>query len=240
MQETGCGESKTSIGPGGAVVGDDDFVEQADGQEGDADVDVGGNPFSCAGLGELRHEFGMVNDRPGDQVREEGDEQNVAEKSEFRCFASVCVNQKRDLRECEKGNAERQRDLQRMEMIAGNAGPIHQGEIGVFEEGESGEVGGDAQREDAFFEFGLIGAECQAECEIGQDADGDDEEVPWIPPGVEEERHGGQDDIGKPAGDLRGREIEEETERQEDEEKLEAVIEHVLRGKDARFRCLGR
>lgn len=113
-------------------------------------MDVGGNPFFYAALGELRHEFRMVHDRPGNQMGKEPDEQDVAKKSQLRRLALIGVDQECDLGECEKRDAQRQGDLQRLEMPGGDGGPIGQREVGVFEVGECGEVGGDAQGEQAF------------------------------------------------------------------------------------------
>ncbi len=197
-----------------------------------------------AGLGELRHELGMVNDRAGDEMGKKSDEKDVAEESELGGLPARCIHKKRDLRKREKRNPEWQRDLQRLKMMARQNPPIRKSKIGVLEECERGKISGNSKGENEFFVLALIAAKRNPDPEIHDNADGDDKQIPGVPPGVKGERHDGQNDIREPARNLRGREIDQQTKRQEDQEKLEAVIEHDgksvdgSRGRVARFRCL--
>ena len=70
-------------------VGDHDLLEQADREDGEADREVS----MRAGAGrlaiELRHHLLVVDDRAGDQLGEEGDEQAVVVKWYSRSVAAV-------------------------------------------------------------------------------------------------------------------------------------------------------
>ena len=63
---------------------------------------------------ELRHDLGVMDDRPGDQLREEEDEQDEVPKAPGRRLAEVNVGQIGDLLKGEEGDAERQDDAQQL------------------------------------------------------------------------------------------------------------------------------
>ena len=48
---------------------------------------------------DLRHDLGVMGDRPRDQLGEEGDEESVIEQREVAHQAAMSVDQKRDLLE---------------------------------------------------------------------------------------------------------------------------------------------
>ena len=62
---------------------------------------------------ELRDHLLVVQDRPGDQMREIGDEQRVMRQRVARDLASVGIDQERDLGEGVEGDADRQQDVDR-------------------------------------------------------------------------------------------------------------------------------
>ena len=59
---------------------------------------------------ELRHHLAVMDDRPGQQVREERHEQRVVVEARLGRLVAADVDQKRDLREREEADAERQRE----------------------------------------------------------------------------------------------------------------------------------
>jgi hypothetical protein len=113
-----CGEQPQSLrrregggdaGAGG--IGDQAFLEHAD----DEDAQPAGQIFGAEAVGcrvgKLRHDIAVVQDRPGNQMREEGDEQGVIQRSGGSGDTLAAIHQKQDLREGEEADAERQRDF---------------------------------------------------------------------------------------------------------------------------------
>ena len=94
---------------------------------------------------ELRHHLLVVEDRPGDQVGEVGDEQAVIDRIVLLGLAAVSVDQEGDLGEGVERDPDRQEDAQRLEIDARQAAQREQQEVGIFEEGEQQEVAADTQ-----------------------------------------------------------------------------------------------
>ncbi|MDD3883940.1 MAG: hypothetical protein PHW66_03305 [Gallionella sp.] len=65
------------------------------------------------GMAELRHHLFVMQHRPGNQMREPGDEQQIVDEVVFAGDAAIDINQERYLGESEEGNAQRQDDIQR-------------------------------------------------------------------------------------------------------------------------------
>jgi hypothetical protein len=106
-----------------------------------------------------------MKDGAGDQVREEGDEEGVADEIEFHRLALVDVHQEGDLREGEEGYADGQRDVNRGRGTPDQAQDLGGEEPIVLEVGEDREVHRQPQDQDelpARFETG----ESQAEREV--------------------------------------------------------------------------
>ncbi len=97
-------------------------------------------------LPELRHHLPVVDDRPGDQLREEGHEQAVVQEPVFRRFALGGIDQIGDLLEGEERDAERQDDGADAEVQAGQRADILHDEDGIFEIGQHRQIAGDARR----------------------------------------------------------------------------------------------
>src|SRR5262249_36779354 len=97
--------------------------------------------------GELRHHLAMVDDRAGNEMREESDEQAVGDEAALGRLALIGIHQERDLLESEEGYCERQHEPE--VGYAKIAEPVDgtNGEVGVLERAQHGEIGGYAEHE---------------------------------------------------------------------------------------------
>ena len=59
----------------------------------------------------LRNDLRMMNNRPDDQLWEEGDEQQIVNHVIFLRLSAIRIHQKRDQLKCEEGNTDRQDDV---------------------------------------------------------------------------------------------------------------------------------
>ena len=98
-------------------------------------------------LGELRHHLRVMQHRPGDQVRKVRDEQRIRDETWLRRLALVGVDEKGDLGEGEKGDAERQDDAGERNVDAAELPQRIDEKIGVLEIAESREIGDDRGRQ---------------------------------------------------------------------------------------------
>src|SRR5437764_12162938 len=89
-------------------VGDADFLDQADREQEKARGDMERLWLFVLGRSELRHHLAVVQDRTGDEMREEAHEERIVEKAWFLRPSAVHVDQIGDLREGEEADAERQ------------------------------------------------------------------------------------------------------------------------------------
>ena len=136
--EDGCGVL-------GDAVGKDGFLEQAEGEDAEADGHVLRARGERAGLHELRQHVAVMDDGAGDELREEGDEERVVGEAVFARLALVRVDQIGDLLEGEEGDGQRQDDGVEVEVGSGEGVEAADGEVGVFEVAEQGEVEEDAE-----------------------------------------------------------------------------------------------
>ena len=126
------------------IVGDHHLLEQPEQDQHDAVRDHGAIEL---GLGlELRQEIGSADDRPGDELREEGDvEEDVERRLLGRDFAAIDVDHIRDAVEGEEGDADREQDLQERQVafepdLSEQIGQRLHEEAEIFEEGEDDEI----------------------------------------------------------------------------------------------------
>src|SRR5215469_10505194 len=69
---------------------------------------------------ELRHDLFVMIDRASDEMREKRDEERIVEWFVFTRLATVGVDEKSDLRECEKRDADRQVNIRPRQGDAGH------------------------------------------------------------------------------------------------------------------------
>src|ERR1700686_4786434 len=127
-----CGKEaeRMSLGDGGKpfigieaeLVGQHDLLRETEQEEGNAigeQVELEGEQ---ARLAKLRQQLVVVDDRPGDDGGEEGDEQGVVQRGRKRRDGGAAVDEKLDLLEREEGDAERQQDIAYHEIEPGEIG----------------------------------------------------------------------------------------------------------------------
>jgi len=102
------GRGKSGGDAGAGRVGDDALLQHPQDEDADSRRQVL-QPWAIdARIGELRHHVAVVQDRPGDQVREEGDEQDVVQQAAVLRHILPAIDQEQDLREGEEADPERQ------------------------------------------------------------------------------------------------------------------------------------
>ena len=127
------------------IVGDHHFLEQAGGEDRQPARRQHCRASGAAAL-ELRDHLGVMHQRAGDQMREEGHEQRVADDVALDLGAAHHVDQIGDLLEGEEGDAERQHDVDERQRRAGQRSQAVEDEIGVFEIAQHREIERDAER----------------------------------------------------------------------------------------------
>src|SRR5262249_11502287 len=93
---------------------------------------------------ELRHDLLVMVDRAGDEMREKRDEKPIMEWFVFARLATVGVDQKGDLREREKRDADRQIDIRLRQGDAGHRVESLDQKPGIFEITEQQKMAADA------------------------------------------------------------------------------------------------
>ena len=171
---------------------------------------------------ELRHHLAVMQDRAGEQVREERDEKRVVGKERFLRFAPIDVDQISDLSEREKADAQRQREMKERRRIADQVRRVDEEEVGVFEYPEQCKIRRDSERQHRARRPRLQQAR---NAEIEGDAAEDQRQMPRIPPAVEKERCDREPDL---RGERTPAEQEEDDEgsRKEPDQVLVAVEQH--------------
>ena len=105
------GRGKAVVGVRRNRVGQQQLLGQPAGEHGQPDGQVLRTQPIRLGARELRHHFLVVQDRPGNQVREERDELDEAQRIALLDDAGIAVEQIADLREGEERHAQRQRHV---------------------------------------------------------------------------------------------------------------------------------
>lgn len=171
-----------------------------------------------------------MDDRTGDELREEGDEERVVGEAVFARLALVRVDQVGDLLEGEEGDRQRQDDGVEVKVGAGEGVEAADGEVGVFEVAEQAEVEDDAGDQPDF--AGVLSAlsvrlvEQAAEAEVGEHRHEQQHQINRPPPRVEEQRGQHQPDDRRLMPAPGDPEVAGEGEGQEEEEEFVGVEEH--------------
>ncbi len=176
---------------------------------------------------ELRDHVLVVQDRPGDQVRKISDEQRVMRQRVARDVASIGIDQKRDLGEGVEGNADRKHD------VDDESGREQRIEIGgeksrIFEDAEHHEIAGDADGERG---KPCTWAELARDQEIADaviEGDRNKQQRHELPAaeGIKDQRGQRQPDYRSQMAAAAKREIAEQDDRQEQEDKGMRIEEH--------------
>src|SRR5262249_52574169 len=118
---------------------DDDFLREADREDGNADrvaIDAR-RPF---GRAELRNDFLEMDDRSGDQLREEHHEQAEVHEIVLLDLVRIAVDHEGDLLEREERNPHRKADARYVDMYAERRIDVVDEEIRVLEVTEQREI----------------------------------------------------------------------------------------------------
>ena len=99
-----------------------------------------------------------MDDRAGDELREEKDEGAIFAKRERLHPPGLHVDQERDLLESDERDAERQDDIQQDKVCAEDVVDRAVDEVGVFEEAKEGDVEQKTGEQDRAREAGLSAA----------------------------------------------------------------------------------
>ena len=137
------------------------------------------------------------------------------------------IDQERDLRERVEGDADRQQDTERRQVDAGQPAQGEQEEVGVFEEGQQAQIDRDADRQQqrAAPPIGDT-PERYADAVVEGDRQEQQDDVPWAPPAIEEQRSRQQPHGGGAVPDAQHGPEHGQGERQEREDELDRVEEH--------------
>ena len=138
------GGAEGARGKGFEIIGEQDFLAQTHGEDRQANTDIVGQIILALGVFILRCNLVMPNNRPGNQLREEGHKQCVPQKTAGLRMPARHIHQKADLLEGEKGNRQRQREIGLRQFGSGHRIDVSNEEIRVFEQADTGEVGNDA------------------------------------------------------------------------------------------------
>ena len=129
------------------IVGDDHLLEQAGREDREPPRRQHRRAPGAAAL-ELRDHLGVMHQRARDQMREERDEQRIADDVALDLGAAHHIDQIGDLLEGEEGDAERQDDIDGRQRRAGQRIEAVKDEVGVFEIAQQREIERDAENAD--------------------------------------------------------------------------------------------
>ncbi len=220
---------KGAVGVDSETVGEQDLFAEAHGEPGEADGEVVGLQAEVALLLELRHDFCVVQDGAGDEMGEEGDEEEVALEVLLVRGALLQVDEVGDLGEGEKGDAEREDDVDPV------AGRVHDGGDAVkrrdevFEVAEGGQVGDDGGPEQEFGGDGVgdFAADERAGKVVEQDGAAEQEEVRRPPEAVEAQRNEPEPDHDRAPVPVGGELVADQGDGHEAEDEGVGVEEHA-------------
>src|SRR5436190_19332882 len=129
-----------------------------------------------------------MNDRAGDQMREERNEQNIVEKAILFRLTAPNINQIGDLGKREEGYPEWQNDLRVEKSVPRNLVEIADKEICIFKEAEQHQIRSESDNEENPGESGSMQARAQdptADDKVRDYRRAQQRDVSNVPPAVE-------------------------------------------------------
>ena len=147
---------------------------------------------------ELRDELFETDDRAGDQMRKETDEEAVAEEVVLAGVSVIGVHQVSDLLECEEGNGEREHEGWQLPTGAERHADGVDQEVAVLEIAQQPQVHGNPERQQATRRLGRCAAFPRAplqerpQREVEQDRKQNQRNELPVPPRIERQRSQGQ------------------------------------------------
>ena len=167
-----------------------DLLEKADDEDRDPGRKVDSYPPGAVAP-ELRQHLAMMDDRAGDELREEGHEQRIAQQRALPDAASMDIGEIGDLLEREERDADGKGDAGKFQPGAGGGIDLVHQEIGIFEPAQQAQIEGDAAGQCQAPGNARRAARCRkkgGDREIDGDRTQQKRDVDGIPPAVEEER----------------------------------------------------
>jgi len=169
-----------------------------------------------------------MHDGSGDELGKEGDEQAVVEKAGLSRLAPEGVHLVGDLLKGEEGDGQGQGDGPDLQVETRQlGGGVHE-EVGVLEVAEEAEVQGDSRQHVESRPVSPRAPQAGAPQQIvGHHGDGDESQIPGVPPAVEEQGCDHEPADGRSTGAASPqREESEQDERQEQEQEYVGVEQH--------------
>ncbi len=217
-------EDRASDGP--HHVGEDDLLREPDAEQGKP----GGHPVRPQGTApaKLRNHLVMVEDRPGDEVGEVGDEREVLKEVGLVGRPGIGVDQERDLSEREEGDPERKEDLEGRNRETEGRVQVQDEEVGVLVVPQDHQVAANSHEEYRKGESGPLaqGRQPAADDEIEHHRAKQQGQIPRVPERIERDRRHAEDQHLKAGSDPRSQGIGQEGEREEEEDEAERVEQH--------------
>ena len=213
----------------GQRIGADRFLDQSDDENRESDREIFQRQAIRAMVGELRHDVAVVQDRPGDQMREKRNEQHIVQKVTVSGDAGFAVDQVADLGEREKRDAQRQDDL--IDRLNGGNEMTDEADDGeqVFVIEQGGEIECDSGGGDPGLQAGSgLGAQDQpGDGIIGADRNQQQDDEGRVPLAIEHQRRGDQPEAGDGAPGFGGKVKSGQRDGQEPEDEHDRAEQHT-------------
>lgn len=210
-------------------VGDHGLLEEADGEDHQADHQVAPVDAREHAALKLGHHFLVVDDRPGDELGEEGREQREVQELHLLGFAAGAVDQIGDLLEGEERDRQRQHDPRQRTVGVEETEDVVGHEVRVLEPAQQGQVRDQAEDQPGLHPAVSLGLpralDAIADPVVEDDRAQQQRQVDRIPHRVEAQRRKRQQRLGhvRPAP---CRVEQDQDDRQEAEDEREGVEEH--------------
>jgi len=187
LQAARRGEARVRVGRDG--IREQHFLREADREQRTAHRQVFRAEAVAFRVGELRHHFLVMQDRPGDQVREERHEQHVAQQAALADDARAAIEQIADLREREERDAERQDERIHRAVRDAEAGQEVEQRREILVMDQHREIRGDARAGDRALQARPAGGAQHALADrvVERDRRGQQRDELRVPPAIEHE-----------------------------------------------------
>ncbi len=233
----GRGVEKQRVGIARQRVGDDRLLRQPEREDDEADDEVAALHPREVRRAQLRDDLRIMDDRPGEQLREKRREQAELDRPGPADDATRRINQIGDLLEGEERDRQRQDDVMEREVRPRRRGDILDDEVGVFVIAEQPEIDDEADHQPRLRRAHRLATARAlndlADDVVENDREQQDRQVARPPPCVEDQAGERQDDgrrlrpepaPGRVEGDQRGgQEAEDEDETVEQHQRTIAV-----------------
>lgn len=224
MEWFGTGEP--GLRPDGKGVGDHHLLEQTDQKEPQPQIDIAPVEDLVPQSIELRHHLLVMEDRTGEQMGEEGDEERVVEQVALLNQTFIGIDQERNLGDGKETDPERQDDPQQRQLATGDKIHRPDKEVHVLEPAEEEDIGCQAEDQDRASRHPHLPAtvifdENPADGVVEEDRAEDQRHIFGVPPTVKEQGGEQQPGTGRNAETLpQQQKIDDQRYRQEEKDEF--------------------